>query len=247
MNILPFLIPFLSGISTIIGYIPTYIPIRYQNSVISFSLAFSSGVMIMVSFFSLIPEASSLLFVYSTLSKNLLLILFFLSGGLLSSSMDFIVSHKTKNNHLYTVGLISFAALLFHNIPEGITTYLTTSHDITLGLSLSIAIAFHNIPEGIMIAVPIYYATKKHLKSFLYTLIAGFSEFFGSVLAFFFLKNHLNTFLLAFILCLTAGIMSYLALFELLPKAISYQCKKTCILALFLGIITMYLCIFLLL
>ncbi len=247
MNILPFTIPFLAGISTIIGYFPTYIPAYYQNIVISLSLAFSSGVMLMVSTASLIPEAATLLSSYPHFSKILLLTIFFLSGGLLSSSMDFLISHTTKNNDLYKVGLISFTALLFHNIPEGITTFLATSHNITLGLTLSIAIAFHNIPEGIMIAVPIYYSTKNHLKSFLYTLFAGFSEVFGAIIAFLFLKNNLHSFLLAFILTLTAGIMSYLAFFELLPKSFSYPYKKMNILSFLLGIITMYCCIFLLL
>ena len=237
----------MAGISTIIGYFPTYIPLRYQNVVIGCSLAFSSGVMLMVSFASLIPEAVFLLNSYSIYSKSILIIIFFLCGGLLSSSMDYFISSITNKNELYKVGLISFAALLLHNIPEGITTFLATSQNISLGLTISIAIAFHNIPEGIMIAIPIYYATKNRLKAFLYVLFAGFSELFGAIIAFLFLKNHLQPFLLAFILSLTAGIMTFLAIFELLPKSLCCSYKKICILAFFLGVMLMYCCIFILL
>lgn len=241
MNILPFFIPFLAGISTIIGYFPTYIPYRYQETVIGCSFAFSSGVLLIVSVFSLIPEAFSLLSFYP--NRVLLLLLFFLCGGLLSSSMDFFLSHTIEHNPLYKVGIVSFGTLLLHNIPEGITTFVATSHHLTFGLTLALAIAFHNIPEGIMISIPIYYATRSRRKAFFYTLFAGFSEFFGAILAFLFFKNYFSSFFLAFILCLTAGVMSYLAFFELLPKVFSYPCKTISMFFLLLGVTVMYCCI----
>ena len=79
-------------------------------------------------------------------------------------------------------------AMIIHNIPEGIATFITTNNDITLGISLAIAIALHNIPEGISIALPIYYSTNKKKKAIFYTLISGISEPFGAILAFLFLK-----------------------------------------------------------
>lgn len=57
-------------------------------------------------------------------------------------------------------------AIILHNIPEGIATFVATNSDITLGISLAIAIAMHNIPEGISISVPIYYSTNNKRKPF---------------------------------------------------------------------------------
>ena len=53
----PFIITFISGISTLFGIIPTYINSKYKEYIIKFSLLFSSCAMIYVSIFSLIPEA----------------------------------------------------------------------------------------------------------------------------------------------------------------------------------------------
>ena len=106
-------------------------------------------------------------------------------------------------------------SVTLHNIPEGITTFLTTTSNLKLGITLSLAIALHNIPEGIAIAIPIFYATKNRSKAFLYTVISGFSEFFGAIFAFLFLKEYLNFFLLSCLFGITAGIMIHISLTEL--------------------------------
>ncbi len=41
------------------------------------------------------------------------------------------------------------AAIVLHNLPEGILTLFTNAADSALGPSLALAIALHNIPEGI--------------------------------------------------------------------------------------------------
>ncbi|MEI3509025.1 MAG: ZIP family metal transporter [Bacilli bacterium] len=55
-------------------------------------------------------------------------------------------------------------AIIVHNIPEGIATFLSSSANLTLGVSLTIAIALHNIPEGISISVPVFKATGSRKK-----------------------------------------------------------------------------------
>lgn len=63
-------------------------------------------------------------------------------------------------------------AIILHNIPEGIATFMATTSNIKLGIALTLAIAFHNIPEGISISVPIYYSSNSKKKAFNYTLIS---------------------------------------------------------------------------
>ena len=83
-------------------------------------------------------------------------------------------------------------AIILHNLPEGIATFVATSSDVKLGLSLAIAIAMHNIPEGISISVPIYYSTGSKKRAIFYTLVSALSEPLGALLAFIFLKNFIN-------------------------------------------------------
>ena len=50
--------------------------------------------------------------------------------------------------------LVTGAALLLHNLPEGILTLLTNVSDPQLGARTALAIALHNIPEGLAVAAP---------------------------------------------------------------------------------------------
>ena len=67
-------------------------------------------------------------------------------------------------------------AIILHNVPEGIATFVATNSDVSLGISLAIAIAMHNIPEGISISIPIYYSTGSRKKAVLYTCISALSD-----------------------------------------------------------------------
>ena len=140
------------------------------------------------------------------------------------------------------MGLISIIALCLHNIPEGITTFISTSSNVRLGITLSIAIALHNIPEGISIAVPIYFATGSHKRSFWYTLLSGFSELLGAVLAYLFIARYVNNFILSLILGVTAGIMIHISAYELLPNSLAYKKRKDTILSFLLGVLVMFIC-----
>lgn len=238
-----FLITFMAGISTIIGIIPCYLKEKYKDITISFSLAFSSGVMITISLLSLIPEASNLLGkIFRVIPLFLICAIFIVCGILFSAIIDKKIEEKFTKNKLYKLGLISVIVLMLHNIPEGITTFISTSTNVKLGLSLSLAIALHNIPEGISIAVPIFYATGNKKKAFLYTLISGFSEFFGAVIAYLFIAKYINNFILGMILAMTAGIMIHISMYELLPNSCSYKKKKITILGFLCGVMVMLMC-----
>jgi ZIP family zinc transporter len=94
----------------------------------------------------------------------------------------------------------------------------------------------HNIPEGIVVALPIYYSTNNRKKAYFYTIISGFSEFFGSIIAALFIKNYLNNFLMSLILGITSGIMIHISLSELYPNIKKYNNKLISITGLLLGI-----------
>lgn len=240
----PFIITFLAGISTTLGIIPTYFNNKYKNIIINISLSFAAGVMITISCISLIPEA--LKYLNSTINiTSILFVLIFINIGIIISNFSSkILSKKFDNDFLYNIGIVSLIALIFHNIPEGIITFLTSSKNIKIGLSLSLAIALHNIPEGISIAIPIYYSTNKRKKALIYTIVAGFSEFLGAIIAYIFLNNYINNFIMSLVLGITAGVMFQISSYELLPTALKYKNYLLSFFGLFLGNITMIICIF---
>lgn len=242
-TIFSFLITFLAGLSTMFGIIPIYMSKKKANQVIASSLAFSSGVMISISVFSLIPEATFLIREKFCLFPTFLFVMIFVVLGILFSlKIDQKVEEKVVNNNLYKLGIISIIVLILHNIPEGITTFISTKTNLSLGLSLSIGIALHNIPEGISIAVPIYYSTKKKWKAIFYTMVSGFSELFGAILAYLFIARFVNDFVLGIILSTTAGIMLHISLYELLPNSSKYNKKSLIFVSFMIGVFVMIIC-----
>ena len=140
---------------------------------------------------------------------------------------------------MYKVGIISMLAIILHNIPEGIATFVATSSDTLLGVSLAIAIAMHNIPEGISISVPIYYSTNSKKKAIIYTLVSALSEPFGALIAFIFLRNIINDIILGILFAIIAGIMLQIAFCELIPTARRYNNKKYLFIFFLVGVIFM--------
>lgn len=228
---MPFLLTLIASLSTLLGSIPIFLK-KSKNLIIT-SLAFAAGVMITVSITDLIPESYSLLINNHNKFETILLILIFINIGVIISMI--IDKFLPSNNELYRVGIVNMLAIILHNIPEGIATFITSSNNITLGITLTIAIAAHNIPEGIGIALPIYYSTNNKYKALLYTFISGISEFLGAIIAFIFLKDIINLNNLGFLFSIIAGIMIHIAIYELIPTSLRYKKYKKSIIAFILG------------
>lgn len=235
-----FILTTLAGLATMLGIIPIFIKTKKESSIISSSCAFAGGVMICVSILDLIP--SSIKYLQSNYSNPLILLLVaitLLSGVYISYYMDHLIDKTTTNSsNLFKVGLLSMIAIIMHNIPEGIVTFIVSNKNIFLGISLCIAISLHNIPEGISIAVPIYYSTKSKFKAILYTLISAMSEPFGAILSYLFLEKYITNNLLGLLFSFIAGIMIQISINKLLPTSSNYN-QKTSIIFFIIGFIFM--------
>ena len=239
-EILPFLLCLIAGLSTLLGSLFIFIK-GNKNNIIKCALAFASGVMLSVSIFDLIPESLTM---FQSTTKNSIffnITLFIIIGLIIPLFIDKILPSKLdQNSKLYKLGIFTMIAIIIHNIPEGIATYISSKTNIKLGISITIAIAMHNIPEGISIAMPVYYATKNKKKAIGLTFISGMSEPLGAFLAFIFLKPIINDTIMGALFAIIAGIMAYISIIELLPTALQYKEKKKTIISFLIGILFMY-------
>jgi ZIP family zinc transporter len=233
-----FLMTTLAGLSTMLGAI--FIFKKENNTTITKSLAFAAGVMITVSIIDLLPESFHELSTIFKIIPSILLILISFNVGIIISSFVRKKAIKTENT-LYKVGIISMIAIILHNIPEGIATYLSCENNFTIGLKLTLAIALHNIPEGISISIPIYYATKNKKKALFYTFISGTSEILGAIISYLFLNKIKGEVMMGFLYALIAGIMISISIKELLPTSLSSKEKKTTFRYFMIGIFFMIL------
>lgn len=236
---------FFAGISTILGTILIFLPIKKEhiNEFITFSLAFSISVMIGISVFDLLPDSIiKISEVYSYISIVIIIILFLFSYILVKIINSYL---KKYENNLYKLGILSMITLIIHNLPEGILTFLSSYSDPKLGIKLAIAITMHNIPEGIAISVPIYYATKSRKKAFFHSAISGLAEPFGALLAYLFLAKYINEIMIAFILIIVAGLMITLAIEQMFPECLKYHKTKYLNIGLISGVVAVIICLLL--
>lgn len=238
-----FILSFLAGLSTLIGALVIFFDKHKNSKIIVISLSFAAGVMITVSLSDLIPNCYNMILTSSnSFPKVILTLIFMVIGIIISMLIDkYLPSNNEKSNNkgLYKIGIISMVAIILHNIPEGIATFITSSNNIKLGITLTIAIALHNIPEGISIAVPIYHSTNSKIKALGYALISGMSEVIGSVLAYLILAPFINDHIMAALYAIIAGIMIHISVYELIPGAYKESTLKSVLKYFILGVFVM--------
>jgi len=218
-----------------IGTFLIFISKKKSDFIILGALSFAAAVMMTVSFTDLIPESFSMLSMTFKMFPAILILLIFLNiGVILSFTIDKYLP-DTSSDGLYRVGLISMLAIILHNIPEGIATFMAGNTDLALGITLTIAIALHNIPEGISISVPIYYATGSKFKALFYTFISGLSELLGAIITYLFLKPFISDTVMGCLFATIAGIMLHIAVYELIPTSLKYQKRNFTLLFFIIG------------
>lgn len=238
------LISTLAGLSTVIGSFIVFLKIKNIDKFITFCLSFTATIMIGISVLELFPESFfTLLEKYSFFLTFIFIVIIFIIGIIIIK----VINRLLKNtNNLYKIGLLNMIALILHNFPEGIATFITSMHDLEVGIKISIAIMFHNIPEGIAIAAPIYCATNNKFKAISKTFISGISEPLGAIFAYLFLKNYISDQLIAILLIIVCAIMISLSIEKLLPEAMSHNCKKMLKLGFIIGFIVLFISLFIL-
>ncbi|MDQ0418382.1 ZIP family zinc transporter [Croceifilum oryzae] len=141
----------LTGVSTFIGAILVcFLPINKR--VLAFSLGLSVGVMLWITYGTLLPVS----FQYGNWTEA------FLGMGLaglilvLIHQMPFGKVRGQEGNQEYAkLGIYLFAAIALHNIPEGALIGIGFGTMREMGMSISLAMVIHNIPEGMSLGAPL--------------------------------------------------------------------------------------------
>lgn len=260
--LIAFILTLAAGLSTSVGSFVTFFTKHTNTKLLSFGLGFSAGVMIYIALADILPESTHLLVdSYGSPHGKFIALFAFFSGILITLIIDRLIpsfedpheihkveeiEQKTKisKNGMLRTGFFVGIAIVLHNIPEGIITYLSYLHNVTLGISLAIAIAIHNIPEGMAISIPIYHATGSKKKAFLYALLAGLAEPFGALIACFILSSFCGDALFGVLFAAVAGIMIFISFDELLPASKAYGRPKLAMSGVICGMVLMAVSLF---
>lgn len=256
------LVTLAAGLSTGIGSTIAFFAHHTNRPFLSLALGFSAGVMIYVSFVEIFPKSrnSLLLAGDSELRAVTVTTIGFFAGMLLIAGIDRLVDRFSsqpdghaaemmdsaagqagakRQSNLKRMGVLVALAVALHNFPEGLGTFLVMLEDPTVGIAIAVAIAIHNIPEGIAISVPIYHATAKRSKAFLYSFSSGLAEPLGALIGYLILRPFINGTTFGIVFAAVAGIMVFISLEQLLPAAREYGRPHLVIYGLMAGMIVM--------
>jgi ZIP family zinc transporter len=213
------LLAFLSVLTTLLG-VALAIYVGKSERLVSAGIGFSAGIMLLVSFFELVPEAVDETGMGIALAAVAL-------GMLIVASLHWLIPHTHlveergafRQTMLRTAYLVAFG-LILHDVPEGFAMANSYIASPSLGVLVALAIAIHNIPEEFAMAVPIVTVKRRR---FLYTaaFLSGLAEPFGAVVGLAAAHFHpaLNPLFMAF----AAGAMIFVSVHELLPMARRYH------------------------
>ena len=262
--ILAFLLTLVAGLSTGIGGLIAFFSKRDNVHFLTLSLGFSAGVMLFVSFVDIFPAALEGFTLHYTNNAMLATCIAFFAGMALIALIDFLIpegenphemnyTEQIGRNHdihdsckFNRMGTMLALSIAIHNFPEGLATFAISMTELEVALPIVIAIALHNIPEGVAVAVPIYQATGNRTKALLYSLLSGLSEPLGAIVGFLILMPFWNATIEAAILGITAGIMIYISIDELLPTSERYGHHHLSIIGVVAGMILMAISLILL-
>ena len=250
----PFILSFIAGMATGLGGLIVLFLGELTDDLMGLSLAFASGVMLVISFLDLFAEALEvILYLEATLAFSV--------GAIFMMILDLSLPHVEtlgkrgrkregqrkgegrrwrlgeRKSSLLNTGLLIALGVTLHNFPEGIIVSAGYAHHVKLGILIAIAIICHNIPEGMATALLLSKAGLNRARIFLLTLLSGMPEpvaaLFGSILLTWYPNQNIIGYLLAF----AAGVMTYITAVELIPIAHQYGQKYRVSIGLLIGII----------
>ena len=247
-----------AGLSTIIGSLLGLIMRNPGPGFISFTVGFSAGIMIFISFGEFLPGAITTEGIGFLKAHAA-----FFSGMAGYFLIDLIVPHDYLGQHdhaqgkhepfslnahraMERTGVLVALGLSIHNIPNGLAIFVAGAKDTHLGLASAVAIAIHNIPLCLAISAPIYSATGNRKKAFFWSFFSGLTGIIGACLAAAVLMPFLSDTVMGFVFAVVGGIMVVIAIDELVPAAKELSREHTPMIGVIAGMIVTMITLWLL-
>lgn len=199
---------------------------KTNKLIMDIMLAFSAGIMLAASFFSLLNPAVMIAEEFS-MCVWLIILIGFLCGVLLLEFGNYFISLHSNylSRNSIRRSLLLFISITLHNIPEGLVLgvafgsvpYSGNATSIVSAIILTLGIAVQNFPEGSAISLPLRRDNVSRWKAFLFGVLSATVEPISSVVgALLVMKVQL---LLPFVLSFAAGAMIFVIIIELIPES----------------------------
>lgn len=206
----------LSALATGAGALPILFFKQVTHRWRDILLAFTAGIMMAASTFSLIPQALA--------NERLIVVcLGVLTGTIFLTLLESVIphidlEHTRANISMDSQSLLILSAITLHNIPEGLSVGVSYSSEQSgLGGLIAFAIGVQNAPEGFLVALFLINQRVSRFKAFLLATLTGSVEIVSS-----FAGYYLTSFvegLVSYGLAFAAGAMLFIVYKELIPES----------------------------
>jgi len=209
----------LSVVTTAVG-VGLALLIRENRRAIAVGIGFSTGIMVLVSFVELMPEAAAAVGAGGAAASVLLGAgLLWAANGLLPHS-HLVHEHGLDDTRLVRSVYLVVIGLILHDVPEGFAMANAFIASPSLGVLVALEIALHNLPEELAMAVP---AMALRSTRFLVgaAVLSALAEPLGAVIGL--LAVSVSPGLNGNFMAFAAGAMLFVSFHELVPMARRYE------------------------
>lgn len=215
-------------IGTIVGIVGTGLGgllsvfiVKPSSRFIGILLGITSGLMLSVVTFDLLPEAyevgglgTEILGIFLGVVTVAFIEGFFPINTTNSTTKKLTTSSK---RHFFRTGALLGISIAIHNLPEGLAVGSGYMINSKMGTAMALIIALHNFPEGLSMATPLRLSGTSIFKVLLLTILAGIptglGAFLGAVL------GNVSDFFIGLCLAFAGGTMLYITCGEMIPDA----------------------------
>ena len=208
-----------AGLTSLGGLAAVLVPAVRREVMIDVGLGFSSGVMIVASFTSLLLPAIDMGGFYRALAG-------FLAGVAAVRVLERLTPHqhivkgvegpRSLAEKIRAAWLVALA-IIIHNFPEGMAVGFSTVADPREGLAVGLAIGLQDVPEGAAVALPLLAAGNSRARALGAAVLSGLSEAATSAAAG--LLGQAHAWVLPYALAFAAGAMVYVVSHEAIPES----------------------------
>ncbi|MEW5950993.1 MAG: ZIP family metal transporter [Elusimicrobiota bacterium] len=183
-----------------------------ERNQISKILAFSSGIMISVSFLHFLPEGysqNSSMTSWSFLMA--VLVLFSLENFTVMNTC----SEFVEDCHMHSLGFFAFAAMTLHSFIDGFNISVGFSFGKAVGFNSLAAVMMHKFADGITLAAILRHAGFSDKKNIFYAALMSFATVVGSAMSYRLISSF--SYYSPVLLGISAGSFIYISATEIIP------------------------------
>lgn len=226
-----------SFVCTSLGALPALLMNTVSHKGKDLLLAYTAGIMVAASTYSLIPSSLQL-------SNLWVMTAGILTGTVILLLLELFLPHVHADNNpgssnRLEKGLLLFmAAMIIHNIPEGLSVGLSyASNQGQLGHIVALAIGLQNIPDGFLIALFLQTQGIGRMKSFVLASLTGLFEMLAYFLGYQFSAEWEPV--IPFGLAFAAGAMLFVVYKEIIPESHGDGNERTSTSSFIVGLVSM--------